>query len=319
MQISFASGAAAGSGACVVGVSEGGVLSKEAARLDDATSGALKRALASGRFKGQAGQSIEVLAPAGVSWSRIILSGLGKGEKFDATAAERLAAAAVGRLLASGEETLTFAVDLPKRAKLAEPDLAAHLALGAQLRSYRFDHYRKVSDDEKPTLKNVVVVTKAAAAARRRWSDVSAVADGIFLARDLVNEPANVLYPDEFAKRALALKKLGVKVEIFDVPAMKKLGMNALLGVGQGSAHDSRMAVMQWNDARAKAKPDAPLAFIGKGVCFDSGGLSLKTGAGMMGMKGDMGGGAAVMGLMHALAKRKARVNVVGLVGLVEN
>jgi leucyl aminopeptidase len=119
----------------------------------------------------------------------------------------------------------------------------------------------------------------------------------------------------------MQLKKLGVKVEVFDVPAMKKLGMNALLGVGQGSTHDARMVVMQWNGAKKSAKKDGPgpLAFIGKGVCFDSGGLSLKTGAGMMGMKGDMAGAAAVVGLMHALAKRKARVDAVGLIGLVEN
>src|SRR6185503_19602115 len=158
------------------------------------------------------------------------------------------------------------------------------LATGAYLRSYRFDHYRKVGDEEKQTLKTVVIATKAAAAARKLWADAEAVNEGIFLARDLVNEPPNVLHPEEVAKRAQALKKLGVKVEVFDVPAMKKLGMNALLGVGQGSAHDSRMVVLQWNGARAKAKPAPPLAFIGKGVCFDSGGLSLKTGVGMMGM-----------------------------------
>src|SRR5262245_22230054 len=180
MQISFSTAAATDSGALVVGVGDGGVLSKEAERLDQATNGALKRALNSGRFKGQGGQSIEVLAPAGVPWSRIILAGLGKGEKFDGAAVERLAANIAGRLLASGEETLTFALEAPKRAKVGEPELSTHLALGAQLRSYRFDHYRKVSDDEKPTLKSVVVATKAAAAARRGWLEVSAVADGIF-------------------------------------------------------------------------------------------------------------------------------------------
>ncbi len=159
-------------------------------------------------------------------------------------------------------------------------------------------------------------------AARKLWADASAVAEGIFLARDLVNEPPNILHPEEVAKRSLALKKLGVKVEIFDVPAMQKLGMNALLGVGQGSAFESRMVVMHWNGApKRSTKKDAagPLAFVGKGVCFDSGGLSLKTGAGMMGMKGDMAGAAAVVGLMHALAKRKAKVDAVGLIGLVEN
>jgi leucyl aminopeptidase len=322
MQISFASPGAIGPGALVLSVQDGGVLSTQAAHYDALTSGALKRAVEVSRFKGQAGQTIEVLAPAGVKSSRIVLAGVGKGEKFDGNAAERLGATVSGRLLASGEETLTFALDPPKRSKISEAEMASHLATGAYLRSYRFDHYRKLGEDEKQTLKTVVIATKAAGAARKLWADASAVAEGIFLARDLVNEPPNILHPEEVAKRSLALKKLGVKVEIFDVPAMQKLGMNALLGVGQGSAFESRMVVMHWNGApKRSAKKDAagPLAFVGKGVCFDSGGLSLKTGAGMMGMKGDMAGAAAVVGLMHALAKRKAKVDAVGLIGLVEN
>jgi leucyl aminopeptidase len=322
MEISFASPSSHGPGALVLAVQEGAPFGPQTARYDEATSGALKRALDVGRFKGQSGQAIEVLAPAGVKATRIVLAGLGKGEAFDGGAAERLAATVLGRLLTSGEETVTFSIDLPKRSKLSEAELAVHLATGAYLRSYRFDHYRKVGEEEKPTLEAVVIATKTAPVARKQWADMSAVVEGIFIARDLVNEPANVLHPDEFAKRALGLKKLGAKVEVFDVPAMKKLGMNALLGVGQGSAYEPRMVVIQWNGApKGSAKKNAagPLAFVGKGVCFDSGGLSLKTGAGMIGMKGDMGGGAAIVGLMHALAKRKARVNAVGLVGLVEN
>jgi leucyl aminopeptidase len=320
MQVSFGAAGAIGPGALVVGVLDGGELTPAAAKADEATGGALKRAIDLNRFKGKAGQSFEVLAPAGVAASRIVLAGLGKGGAFDAPAAERLAAPILGRLL-NLEETVTFAIDLPKRAKLSEPELAAHLAFGAQLRSYRFDLYRKVPDDEKPLLNSVAVTTRAASAARKIWAELAAVGEGIFLARDLVNEPPNVLYPEEFAERTRALKKLGVKVEILDVPQMKKLGMNTLLGVGQGSVRESRTVVMQWNGAR-KNGPKAraqPLAFIGKGVCFDSGGLSLKTGAGMMGMKGDMAGAAAVVGLMHALAARKARVNAVGVIGLVEN
>jgi leucyl aminopeptidase len=321
MEISFAAPGAIGPGAVVVGVLDGGALSDAARRADQAIGGAIKRALQVSRFKGQAGHSLELLAPAGVKASRIVLAGLGKPDSFNEAAAERLAATIIGRLLVGGEETLTFAIDRPKNAKMSEADLASHLAFGALLRSYRFDHYRKVSDDEKPTVRKVVVLTPEVGAAKKAWAELSAVGEGIFLARDLVNEPANILYPDEFAKRTLALKKLGVKVEVLGVPAMKKLGMNALLGVGQGSAHGSRMAVMQWNGAgkAAAAKGKAPLAFIGKGVCFDSGGLSLKPANAMMGMKGDMGGAAAVVGLMHALAKRKAPVNAVGLIGLVEN
>ena len=136
------------------------------------------------------------------------------------------------------------------------------------------------------------------------------------LARDLVNEPPNVLYPAEFARRAAALRKLGVGVEILDVKAMRKLGMGALLGVGQGSAHDSRVVVMRWNGGRKGAPP---VAFIGKGVCFDTGGISIKPAASMEDMKGDMAGAACVVGLMHALAGRKAKVNAIGAIGLVEN
>lgn len=316
MDISFSTPGAIGPGALVVGVLDGGVLTEAAERADKAAGGAIKRALSVSRFKGQGGQSLDIVAPAGVKASRIVLAGLGKPENFDGAAAERLAATTLGRLLASGEETVTLAIDAPKKGKVGAADVASHLALGAMLRSYRFDHYRKVKDDEKPTVKKVIVATPEAAAAKKAWAGMAAVADGIFLARDLVNEPPNVLYPEEFAKRTQSLKKLGVKVEVLDVPAMRKLGMNTLLGVGQGSTRDSRMVVMRWNGGKAK---DAPLAFIGKGVCFDSGGLSLKPAGSMMGMKGDMAGAAAVVGLMHALAKRKARVNVVGLIGLVEN
>src|SRR5215510_7371814 len=257
MQISFASPGSIAPGALVLSVQEGGALTGQGARHDEMTSGALKRAIGVSRFKGHLSQTIDVLAPPGVKSSRIVLVGVGKGEKFDGNAAERLAATVAAKLLASGEETLTFALDLPKRAKVSEAELASHLATGAYLRSYRFDHYRKIGDDEKQTLKTVVIATKAAQAARKLWADAEAVNEGIFLARDLVNEPPNVLHPEEVAKRAQALRKLGVKVEVFDVPAMKKLGMNALLGVGQGSAFESRMVVMQWNGAAGKASKEA--------------------------------------------------------------
>jgi leucyl aminopeptidase len=152
--------------------------------------------------------------------------------------------------------------------------------------------------------------------AEKAWTRNAAIADGVALARDLVNEPANVLYPAEFARRVSALRKLGVVVEVLDVAAMRKLGMGALLGVGQGSAHESKLVVMRWNGGKRGADP---VAFIGKGVCFDTGGISIKPAQGMEDMKGDMAGAACVVGLMHALAARKARVNAVGAIGLVEN
>src|SRR6202000_393327 len=138
----------------------------------------------------------------------------------------------------------------------------------------------------------------------------------VILARELVNEPPNVLFPVEFARRATELRKVGVEVEVLDVKAMTKLGMGALLGVAQGSAHPGRTVIMRWNGGKSG---DAPVAFVGKGVCFDTGGISIKSAGGMEDMKGDMGGAACVVGLMHALAARKAKVNVVGAIGLVEN
>src|SRR5690606_5440274 len=160
------------------------------------------------------------------------------------------------------------------------------------------------------------LVASTATTAKREFEDAQAVAEGVCLARDLVNEPANVLGPAEFASKARELANLGVRVEILTEREMSRLGMNALLGVGQGSIRPPRLAVMQWNGGRAR---DKPVAFIGKGVVFDTGGISIKPASGMEDMKGDMAGAAAVVGLMHTLAARKAKANVVGLIGLVEN
>src|SRR3989338_70602 len=151
------------------------------------------------------------------------------------------------------------------------------------------------------------------------------VAAGVFLARDLVSEPANILYPETLAGRAKELSRLGIKVEVLGENSMKRLGMGALLGVGQGSAHESKLVVMQWNGAHrnhtggGKSKADAPIVIVGKGVTFDTGGISIKPALGMEDMKYDMAGSAVVIGLMKALAGRKAKVNDVGVIGLVEN
>jgi leucyl aminopeptidase len=182
-----------------------------------------------------------------------------------------------------------------------------------------FDRYKtkRREGEEAPAKPQITIAVSNAAAAKKAWDSSSGpVADGVIMARDLINEPANVLFPEEFARRTAVLKKLGVAVEVLDVPAMKKLGMNALLGVGQGSRKDSRVVIMRWNGGK---KNDAPVAFIGKGVTFDTGGISIKPAAGMEDMKGDMAGAACVVGLMHALAARKAKVNAVGAIGVVEN
>ena len=318
MQISFKIPTLEGPGAIAVGVSEGNVLAGLADRADKLAGGAIRRALSVSRYSGKPGQILELVAPSGMNASRILLAGLGKPGKFDGPAAERLGASVTARLFTSGEKSVTFLIDAPKDARITGNALAARLAMGARLRSYTFNAYRtKDRDEHEPTLKTIRVGTANPSAAERTFAAFNAVADGVSFARDLVNEPPNMLSPAEFAARAKSLTKLGVRVRVLGESEMKKLGMGALLGVGQGSERESQLVVMQWNGA--KRADAAPVALVGKGVCFDSGGLSLKTGAGMMGMKGDMGGAAAVVGTMQALAARKARANVVGVIGLVEN
>ena len=319
MQLSFAAPHSVETGAWIVGALEGSALTPAAQKADKAAGGALSRGLKVSRFTGKSGQVLELLAPTGVKASRILLVGLGKATDFDGSRAENLAASINGRLSSAGEKEATYEIDLPKGAKIKPGALAAHLALGARLKSYAFNQYRtKNLDEYEFKLKKVTISTPALADAKKTWSALEGVANGIVTARDLINEPPNVLHPEEFAKRAKnLLTKLGVKVDILGEAEMKKLGMGSLLGVGQGSDRESQLVVMQWNGARKKK--DAPVAFVGKGVCFDSGGLSLKSGAGMMGMKGDMGGAAAVVGALQALATRKAKVNALGVIGLVEN
>jgi leucyl aminopeptidase len=196
---------------------------------------------------------------------------------------------------------------------------AAEVALGMRLRAYAFERYRtrRKEGEEPPKTADVTLAVGDEQAVKKALRGRDAVAEGVIIARDLVNEPPNVLFPQSFAERAERLADLGVDVEVLDPKAMKKLGMGALLGVAQGSKHDARVVLMRWNGARDhKARP---IAFVGKGVTFDTGGISIKPSANMEDMKGDMGGAATVVGLMHALAARKAKANVVGAIGLVEN
>ncbi len=312
MKISFAEPTLPAKGAVVVLVADGKKLSPAAKELDTKTGGAVTRAIRASRFEGKKGQSLELVAPAGTALDRAILAGVNK--EFGELEQQALGGNAVGKLLTSGSAAVTVIVDTGAKDLAAA---AANVALGARLASYRFDRYRtKEEKKDKPTLKSVTVGVAGAGKARRAYGPMDKVADGVFFTRDLVSEPGNVIYPETLAKEAKTLEKLGVKVEIFDVKKMEKLGMRALLGVGQGSAHDSRMVVLQWDGA---AKTKKPVAFVGKGVTFDTGGISIKPAPGMEDMKWDMGGAGAVIGLMKALAGRKAKVNAVGVVGLVEN
>jgi leucyl aminopeptidase len=225
------------------------------------------------------------------------------------------AIAAVG--LNSKLSGVEIVAELPKGVKMDAADAAAHLAFGAQLRSYRFDKYRtKQKPEDKPQLKAVTVICTAADKAKKAYFPLAGVAESIAVARDLVTEPPNMLYPVSYAAEIKKLEKLGIKVEVLGEAAMKKLGMGSLLGVGQGSERESQLVVMQWHGGKKGAKP---VALIGKGVTFDTGGISIKPANGMEDMKYDMGGSATVVGTMRALAARGAKVNAVGVVGLVEN
>jgi leucyl aminopeptidase len=276
----------------------------------------VRRAAATERFTGKSGTALALTVPAGRDVGRVIVIGTGAGTRAGAAELTKFGGVAMGGVTAAATEVNVLA-EWPHGPM--KGDEAAQLALGMTLRAYRFDRYKtKRKDDElrRSSPLKVTIGTGDVAGARKAWAAHSAIAGGVVLARDLVNEPPNVLFPQEFARRAQALRRVGVAVEVLDEPAMKRLGMNALLGVGQGSAHASRAVVMRWNGGK---KGEAPLGFIGKGVCFDTGGISIKPAASMEDMKGDMAGAACVVGLMQALAGRKARVNAVGVIGLVEN
>lgn len=272
----------------------------------------IARAAAAESFKGKAKSAMTLVMPSAPAVDRLIVVGIG-GEKERAEADwTQLGGLIAGK--ANGK-AVTAVIDLPGLE--ASPAAAADMALGAQLRRYSFDRYKTKKDDAKSDGAGRLTLTVAdPAAVKKAYKAREGLVQGVALARDLVNEPPNVLGPVEFAAHAQALTALGVEVEILDEKAMRKLGMNALLGVAQGSARPPRVAIMRWNGGKASEKP---IAFIGKGVVFDSGGISIKPGGGMEDMKGDMAGAACVVGLMHALASRKAKANVVGAIGLVEN
>jgi leucyl aminopeptidase len=275
----------------------------------------LRRAAAADRFTGKSGSSLDIIAPVGLNVPRLIVIGTGKQNQPKDRDILGLGGAAMGKVPGSAAQATIvaeFATGALKAGQIAD------LALGARLRAYAFDRYKtkRKEGEERAEKREVNFACANPVAAEKAWAGAAGIADGVLLARDLVNEPPNILYPGEFARRASGLKKLGVTVEVLDLAAMRKLGMGALLAVGQGSAHESRLVVMRWEGGKRGADP---VAFIGKGVCFDTGGISIKPAQGMEDMKGDMAGAACVVGLMHALAARKAKVNAVGAIGLVEN
>jgi leucyl aminopeptidase len=269
----------------------------------------IRAAAVASRFDGEAGAISEHFAAAG---QRIILAGIDKG---DSESCEKAGAAVVAKLLVSGESAAT--VDLSGLVMATAAEAVARFAAGAVLRSWRYDKYRtKLTAKAKPTLDHITIVG-AHPGAPAAWAHHSAVCDGVSLTRELVTEPANIIYPESFVERCQPLRDHGIEFEVLDEAAMSALGMGSLLGVSQGSIREARLLVMRWDGTGGTEK--TPVVFVGKGVTFDTGGISLKQPAGMEDMKWDMGGAGAVAGTMLALAKRKAKAHVVGVCGLVEN
>jgi len=308
--IAFAKPALPKSGALVLPITEGAGLAGIGKALDEAMGGTIARALEAAKFKGRKGQSCTIWAP-GQGIAKLIATGLGKAEELTPEGAEAVGGGLVGAINQEREAVIA--------AEGLTPALAASLAMGVRLRAWRFDRYRtKEKEEDKPKLERVVIATSEAAKAKAAFAPLQAVAEGVFITRELVSEPANILTPAEMADRCKKLEALGVTVEIMGPKEMKKLGFGALLGVAQGSDNEARMVTMRWNGA-PKGSKKRPLAFIGKGVTFDTGGISIKPAGGMEDMKWDMAGAGTVVGLMAALAGRRAKCDVIGMVGLVEN
>jgi leucyl aminopeptidase len=304
-------------GTVVLFLAESGGFGAEGVALDAATGGRLTAAISAADFKPKALATLDIIAPGVKGIDRVILVGLGNTDALTRYDWMRLGGVVEGRLLEVKAKVATILAgwagsSAPLAAEIAD------LAIGLQLRGYTFDQYKtKKKDDQAPVETEITIAVEGHAAAKKAFNAKKGLAEGVNLARDLVIEPPNVLTPIAFAERAEKLERLGVEIEILTEKEMKKAGWGALLGVAQGSSNPPRVVIMRWNGA--KDKLTAPIAFIGKGVTFDTGGISIKPAASMEDMKGDMGGAACVTGLFHALASRKARVNAIGAIGLVEN
>jgi leucyl aminopeptidase len=312
MRVSFATTRPEGSYALAIPVRGEDAISDRLQGFDEPTRSLATRAAEAQRFERELASIAETFVDEGGQARRLLLVGLG-GARADEAIYERVGGALTAKLLTSGETRLVVDVselDLDGRA-------AARIAYGAAARGWRYDIYRtKLGRKHKPTLEEVVIVG-GGENAEGEWKREAALLEGIKLTRELVTEPANIIYPESFVERCRkALEGSGVEIDVLDENRMGELGMNALLGVSLGSAKPPRLLEMRWNGG---GEGDKPVVFIGKGVTFDTGGISIKPSQGMEQMKWDMGGAGAVAGAMKALASRKAKANVVGICGLVEN
>ncbi len=289
---------------------------ERARALDTKTAGALSRACAAPGFSGKSGECLDIVAPHGLASRRVIVLGLGDPAALTPLSAARAGADLAAFLEKKGESAAVIAFDTVGSAAVPEEELACRLALGIRLKRYRFDlrNTRPGASSEAGWVIGLVGLPETARGAG--LTRINAIADGVEYARTLVNLPPNHLHPDNFHDHLEPLREAGIDVEILDAARLKELGMNAILAVGSGSARPPRVAVLRY---RGKGAPAQPLAFVGKGVCFDSGGLCIKRGEQMFDMKADMGGAAAVVGLLIALARQGSQVHAVGVLGIAEN
>lgn len=306
--------------AAAVPIFADGTLSKTAKLIDKQLDGQIARVISQEKFSGKPGQGLLMLTPETEEVLRILLIGMGEKNEVNELGLQRFAALAVQQVLTGQTESLCLAFDPSDLAGVDAGDLTSNLGLGAELGAYRFDHYRtRLPKEKRPSLSKVYLhLSESKTDSDFSWAEqpFAHIGEGTKLARDLVNEPPNIIHPESYADKVSELEKFGLEIQILGEEEMQALGMNALLGVGLGSEKESKLAIMRW---RGRKGSDWDAAFVGKGVCFDTGGISLKPGAQMDEMKGDMGGSAAVVGAMRAIAGRKAKANILGIVGLVEN
>ena len=313
MKVSFADARPQGAYALALPVWGESMLHDRLSDLDESARRLAARAAEAQRFEREPATIAETFLAEADTARRLLLVGLG-GKRDEEHLFERVGGALTAKLLTSGE--IRLVIDLAGLELGGEE--AARIAFGAAARAWRYDKYRtKLSKKQRPTLEEVVIIG-AGPGASGAWVRRSALLDGLFFARELVTEPANIIYPESFVDRVrAALDGSGVEIETLDEKQMAELGMGALLGVGQGSVRPPRLLAMRWNGAtNASAKP---VVLIGKGITFDTGGISIKPAQGMEAMKWDMGGAGAVAGAMKAIAGRKAQANVVGICVLAEN
>lgn len=318
MQVSFQSKVCEAGQTLVVTMEEKKPLYGAAKEIDQTLSGRLQKAIEADAFEGKKGQTLLFTAPDGCAFDRLILLGLGASDAPQPITVQEAGGALMKVLLGLKNREVVLDVRGGGQNDLSEDILAVHLAYGALLRSWCCDQFKTtVPQDKKPLLESLCVVCEAADKATACFQDYKAIAEGVFLTQEVVTLPPNLLYPESYAETIRReLEPLGVIVEVYAEADLEKMKMGSLLCVGQGSARESQVVIMRWEGGE---KGDAPLAFVGKGVTFDTGGISLKPSANMDEMKYDMAGSGTVVGLMKALAGRKAGVNVVGAVGLVEN